>query len=89
MAVAIACFWIIQGSEPDGIHDRNGTRAHGKDVAQNSAHPSCRSLERFDEAWVIVRFDLKRDGHTVADIDDSRILAGALQHVPAFGRQLL
>ncbi len=86
VAVAIACFRVVQRSEPDRIHDRDRTRTHREDVAQNAAHARCRALERLNKARVVVRFDLKRDGNTIADIDDARILAGTLKDVPALGR---
>ena len=38
---------------------------------------------------MIVRFDFKCNGDAVADIDDARVFARSLQHVRAFGGQLL
>ena len=75
--------------EAQRIQHRDRPRAHGEDVAQDAADAGGRALERLDEAGMIVRFDLERDGIAVADIDDAGVFARALQHVLALGRQLL
>src|SRR5205085_2349831 len=44
-AVARARFGIVQAAEAQRIHDGDGARAHGKDIAQNAAHPGGRPLK--------------------------------------------
>ena len=68
---------IVERAEAERIHHRDGPRAHGEDVAQDAADAGGRALERLDEAGVIVRFDLERDGPAVADVDDAGVLARA------------
>src|ERR1700730_4802967 len=64
-------------------------RAHGEDVAQNSAHAGGGALKRFDEARMIVRLDFESAGPSVADVDDAGILARPLQHPLAARGQAL
>src|SRR5579875_1632037 len=49
-------------AKTQGIEHRNGARAHGENVAQNSAYTGCCTLKRLDKARVIVRLDLE-NGH--------------------------
>ena len=78
-AIARAGLGIVERPEAQRVQHGDGPRAHGENVAQNAADAGGRALERLDEARVIVRFDLERDGVAVADIDDAGVLAGALQ----------
>ena len=54
-----ACRVIGRAAEAQRIHHRDGTRAHGEDVAQNAADAGRRALERLDVTRMIVRFDLE------------------------------
>ena len=65
------------------IHHRDRPRAHGENVAQDSAHAGGCALKRLDERRMIVRLDFESAGPAVADIDDAGILAGPLQHALA------
>ena len=71
------------------IHHRDRPRAHGENVAQNSADAGGRALKRLDERRMIVRFDLESAGPAVADVDDAGVLARALQHALAARGQAL
>ncbi len=84
-----AIAWSVERTEAQRVHDRDRPRAHSEDVAQDSAYAGGRALERLDEAGMIVRFDLERDGVTIADIDDAGVLTRTLHHQLAAGRQLL
>ena len=79
----------VQRAETQRVHDRDGPRAHGEDVAQNAADAGGRALKRLDETGMVVRFDLERDRVAVADVDDAGVFARALQHQLAARRQLL
>src|SRR5262249_21590904 len=79
-AIARAGRRIGEPSEAQRVHHRDRPRAHGEDVAQNSADARGRALKRLDEARVIVRFDLERDHVPAADIDDAGILARSLHY---------
>src|SRR5262249_55538518 len=47
-------------TEAERIENRDRSRAHGKNVAQDSADAGGRALEWFDVARMIVRFDFER-----------------------------
>ena len=87
--VPCAVLRIVQRSEPQRIHHRNRPRAHGENVAQNSAHARSRALKRLNETRMIVGFNLERNRPAVADIDNAGVLPRALQHQLAASRQLL
>src|SRR5262249_36522895 len=86
-AVTCARHWIIGWPEAKRIHHRDWTGAHGEDVAQDSAHTSGRALKGLDEARMIVRFNLESNRVTLADIDDSRVLARTLENEFAARRE--
>jgi len=67
----------------------NRPRAHGEDIAHNTADTGRSPLIGFDEAGVVVAFNLKYGGIAIADIDHACILAGTLDHLRAAGRQCL
>ena len=61
-------------------------RAHGKNVANDSADAGGRALKRLDRARMIVALDLEGDGPAVADIDHAGVFfAGFDQDVRAGG----
>src|ERR1039457_5198231 len=66
--------------EPQRIHDRDRSCAHGEDIPQNSTYARGRALKGFDERGVIVRFDLEGAGPAVANVDDAGVLARSLQY---------
>ena len=75
--------------EAQRIHHRDRPRAHGENVAQNSADAGGRALKRFDERRMIVRLDLEGAGPAVANVDDAGVLARPLQHELAARGQAL
>ncbi len=80
---------FVGRAEAQRIHHRDGTRAHGEDVAQDAAHAGGRALKRFDVARVIVRLDLERDHPAAADTDDAGVFARSLHDVLALRGELL
>ena len=62
------------------IHHRHRPRAHGENIAQDSADAGGRALKRLDERRMVVRLDLESAGPAIADVDDARILARPLHH---------
>jgi hypothetical protein len=74
---------LVELAEAERVEDRDRTRAHREDVAQNAADTRRRALERLDERRMIVALDLEDDRPAVADIDRARVLARALQDVRA------
>src|SRR5258708_756122 len=88
-AIARAGPRIVGTAEAERIHHRDGTRAHGKDVAQDAADAGGRALERLDEAGMVVRFDFESDDVAAADIDDAGVFAGTLHHQLAARGELL
>jgi len=74
-------------AEAQRIKHRNRARAHGENIAENSADAGGRALKRFHEAGMIVRFDLEDGDQAVANIDYAGVFARALHHVLAVRRQ--
>ena len=75
--------------KPQRVHHRHRPRAHGENVAQNSADARGRSLKWFDKRRMIVRLDFERAGPAVADVNDAGILARPLHHQLAARGQTL
>ena len=78
---------FVERSESQRVEERDRTRTHREDVADDAADAGRRALIRLDERRVIVRLDLEDRGETVADIDCAGILSRPLQHARAGGRQ--
>ncbi len=68
---------VVDVTEAQGIHHRNGPGAHRDDVADDAADTRRCALERLDEARVVVALDLEGDGPALADIHDTGVLAHA------------
>ena len=61
--------------EPQPVEKRNRPCAHRDDVAQDPADTRRGALERLDRARVVVALDLEGDRKTVAEVDDTGVLA--------------
>src|SRR5262249_4438601 len=79
----------IERAEAQRVQQRDRTRAHREDVADDAADARGRPLIRLDEGWMVVRLDFEDRRQAVADRDCARVLAGTLQHSRALRRQLL
>src|ERR1035441_6767228 len=67
-------YWLrTNRPKPQRVHHRNRARAHGENVAQNSADAGGRSLKRLDKRRVIVRLDFKSASPAVANVHDAGI----------------
>src|SRR5664280_197966 len=77
------------GTKAQRIHDGDGTRAHGEDVAQNAAHAGCSPLKRLDERRMVVRLDFEGAGPAIAYVDDAGVLSRTLYHATAVRGQAL
>src|SRR5450432_2434913 len=86
--VAGAVLGIVEAAEAPRIEHGDGTRAHGKDIAQDAADAGGRALEGLDEAGVVVGLDLEGDDVAAADIDDARVFTWSLHHQFAAGGKL-
>ncbi len=62
-------------------------RAHGEHVAQDAADAGGGALIGLDIARVVVALHLEHASQAVADVDDAGVLARALDHPRALGRQ--
>ena len=69
-------------AEAQRVEDRDRPRADREHVAQDAADAGGGALERLDRARVVVRLDLERARHAVADVDRAGVLARA-EHEPA------
>ena len=79
----------VERSEPQRVQQRDRPRAHREDVADDAADAGRRALVRLDERRVVVRLDLEDRREPFADVDRAGVLARALQHLRALGRQRL
>src|SRR4029077_20206136 len=64
--------------KPQRVHHRHRPRAHGENVAKNSADSRGRSLKWFDKRRMIMRLDFECAGPSVADVNDAGIFPGPL-----------
>jgi hypothetical protein len=78
---------VVAEAEP--VEERNRTRAHRDDVAQDAADAGCSTLERLDRGGVVVALDLERDSLAVAEVEHARVLARPLQNSLAARRESL
>lgn len=78
---------MVRRAEAQRVHVGDGPCAHREDVAHDAADAGRRALERLDVGWVVVAFHLEDDGIAISEIDDARVLAGALDHFRAARRQ--
>ena len=76
-------------AEAEAVQDCDRPGAHGDDVAQDPADPGRGPLEGLDGGRVVVALDLEGDGHPLAEVDHTGVLAGALEHARPGGRQAL
>ncbi len=79
----------LNGSKPKRVHHRHRPRAHGENVAQNSADARGRPLKWFDKRRMIVRLDFERAGPAVANVNDARVFSRPLHDQLAARRQPL
>src|SRR5882724_3349187 len=56
-------------TESQRIQEQDGPRAHSEDIANDSAHTRCSTLEWLDRARMIVAFHFKGNSPVVANID--------------------
>src|ERR1700730_7079331 len=80
---------VAGAAETERIEDRDRSRAHREDIAQDAADAGRGTLIGLDERGVVVALDLEYDGVAVADIDDPGILAGSADHSRSCGGQCL
>ena len=76
-------------AEAEPVEQRDRPRAHGDDVAQDPADPGRGALERLDRGGMVVALDLEGDRLAVAEVDDARVLARALEDARRVGREAL
>ena len=76
---------VVDGAEPQLVHDGDRARAHRDDVAHDAADAGGRALVRLDVGRVVVRLDLEGHRPAVADVDDARVLADADEQVLLHG----
>ena len=71
------------------IHYRYWPRAHSENVTKDASDSGRGTLKWLDKGRMVVRLDFECACPAVTDINDSRVLAGALNHAPATCRQTL
>ncbi len=83
----VARLGVIGRAKAQGVEVGDGAGAHGEHVAHDAADAGRRALVGLDVARVVVALHLEHDAVTVAEVDDSGVLAGALDDLAAAGRQ--
>ena len=71
---------MLDRPETERVQRGNRAGAHGKDIAENTADPGGGPVIGLDKRRMVMAFDLKDRGQTVADIDDAGILTRSLQY---------
>ena len=85
----VARLGVVGIAEAQRVEVGDGARAHGEDVAHDAADAGRGALVGLDVGGVVVALHLEDDGIAVADVDHAGVLAGALDHLRALGRQRL
>ena len=70
--------WMVRFAKAQGVHRRDGPRTHRKDVPQNTADTGRRPLVRLDVRRVVVALHFEDRCLTIANIDDTSVLARPL-----------
>ena len=78
---------LRERAEPQRVEQRDRSRPHRDDVADDPADPGRGALVRLDRARVRVRLHLEHDREAVADVDRAGVLPGADQDRGTLGRQ--
>ena len=78
---------VVGRAEAEPVEERDRARAHGDDVAEDSADPGRRALERLDRGRMVVALDLEGGRLAVAQVDHACVLARALEDARAVGRE--
>src|SRR4051794_37230661 len=78
----------VQRTESKRVQQRNGSRPHREDVADDSADAGRGTLVGLDERRMVVRLDLEYRGQPVPDVDGAGVLARPLQDARAARREL-
>jgi hypothetical protein len=75
--------WVLEGSESQRVHQRDGPRTHREDVTNDAPNAGGSPLIRLYKRRMVVRFDLEDRSEAVADIDGAGVFARTLQHARA------
>src|SRR5205823_8782494 len=70
---------LIQRPEAQRIQQRDGPRAHGKDVADDATHARGCALVRLHSAGMVMALDLEHESLPVANVHRAGVLAWSLQ----------
>ncbi len=76
----IAGAGVVERTEPQRVHERDRTRAHREDVADDAADARGRALVGLDRGGMVVALDADGDREPVTDVDDAGALARTDQH---------
>ena len=76
-------------AEAQPVEERHRTRTHGGHIPEDAADSRRRALEGLDRRRMIMALYLERDRLTFAEVDDTCVLAGPLEHARAVARETL
>src|SRR5262249_17393325 len=71
---------VVERAEPQRVHERDRTRAHGKDVANDATDTGRRTLVRLNGRRIIVAPEAPRDREPAPPGDDARPFTGTDEH---------
>ena len=74
----IAVARLVEGAKPEAVEQRDGTRAHRKDVAEDAARAGRRPLVGFDGRWMVMRLDLECDRPSARQPQHAGVFTGTL-----------
>src|SRR5262249_48699610 len=77
----------VERPEAERVQERDRTRAHREDIADDSSDAGRGALVRLDERRVVVRFDLEDGRKSFANVHGAGVFSRSLQDLRAFGRQ--
>jgi hypothetical protein len=77
----VAGFRVLRIAEAQRVEVCDRPRAHREDIAHDAADAGRSPLIRLDVGWMVVAFHLEDGAVAIAQIDDARVLARALDHL--------
>ena len=78
---------LVRRAKAERVQQRDRTRAHREDVAQDPAHARGRALVWLDRRGVVVALDLEHAEQPVAEIHRAGVLTGTDRHAQARRRE--
>src|SRR2546428_11891107 len=82
-----ATMTAVHATEPERVEQSNGTGPEGEDVPDYTSDTRGRATEGVDRARVVMRFDVKRNGPTISNINYSSVRPWSNDYPGTLARQ--